>query len=462
MPEGVGGMNAAPTRDYAPITMPSVLIIDDEPAITTALGTYFERSGGHVVSAAHNGTEGLDQFRRMRPDLVLLDVRLPDMTGFDVLEQIRHEHASVIMVTGFGDIPLAVQAMQNGAENFLTKPVELAHLGAAAERAFEKTRLRQMNSYLASRLGHSTSGVLLGSSAPMRELVGQIDMLAAADKTTVLLIGESGSGKGRVAELIHGRSARSGRPLVEVNCAALAAGSLDAELFGADRNGSGETSGLFDVADGGTLFLDEIGDLDMQLQPKLLRVLEGKGFRRVGGTREIVTDVRVIAATSKDLVGEVTAGAFREDLYYRLSIMPVYLPPLRARSREDLVELVAHVLDELRPMLPDSPAAVADEALDRMLRYAWPGNVRELRNVLERAMIMSRGHAKIGIAHLPQDVREATGAGVEHHVPKSLEEVERSHIERTLRVHSGNRTHAARELAISRATLIKKIKDYAL
>ncbi|HWZ57348.1 MAG TPA: sigma-54 dependent transcriptional regulator [Gemmatimonadaceae bacterium] len=448
--------------------MASILIIDDEPAITATLGTYFERVGGHTVTAAHTGEDGVAAFRRLRPDLVLLDVRLPDITGFDVLDRIRPDNAVVIMITAYGDVPLAVQAMQNGAENFLTKPVELAHLGAAAERAFEKSRLRQMNRFLSSRRGRTEEArILLGSSPPMQELTSQIEMLAGSDKTTVLLIGESGAGKGRVAEMIHNRSPRAGRPFVEVNCAGLTAESLDAELFGVERvletEGSpGPRPGLFEIADGGSLFLDEIGDLDQRLQPKLLRVLDGKGSRRVGGIHEISANVRLIAATSKDLVNEVTAGTFREDLYYRLSVMPVYLPPLRARSREDLLELIAHVLDELRTTLPETPAEIDDAVLDRMLRYTWPGNIRELRNVLERATIMARGAGAIGPEHLPSDVRDANGVGIEHHVPKSLEEVERTHIERTLRVHAGNRTHAAKELGISRATLIKKIRVYGL
>ncbi len=452
--------------------MPSVLIVDDEPSITQALGAFFERAGGHVVTAVHSGADAVTQFERIRPDLVLLDVRLPDMTGFDVLARLRENNPVVIMITGYGDVPLAVQAMQNGAENFLTKPVELDHLGVVAERAFEKARLRQMNRYLASRHGAGTPALSLGVSRPMQELAAQTDMIAASDRTTVLLIGESGSGKGRVAELIHARSPRATRPFVEVNCAALTASSLDVELFGQDRGGDGNGNGtpahrelkpgLFEVADGGTLFLDEIGDLDPQLQPKLLRVLEGKSFRRVGGTQEIFANVRLVAATSKDLVNEVTAGSFREDLYYRLNVMPVYLPPLRARSREDLLELVGRIIDELRPILPDAPTAVGEPALERILRYGWPGNIRELRNVLERAMIMARGQSEIGPQHLPVDVRESAGATHEHHVPKSLEEVERGHIERTLRAHGGNRTHTARELGISRATLIKKIKAYGL
>ena len=444
--------------------MATILLIDDERDITAALGTFFERSG-HQVVRAHTGEEGIEWFRRTHPDLVLLDVALPDISGFDVLTRLRDQQPVVIMITGHGDVPLAVRAMQEGAENFLPKPVELEHLAVAAERALEKARLRQMNRFLSERRGGAPTSRLLGSSPAMRELADQIELLARSEKTTVLLLGESGTGKGRVAELIHAHSPRVDQPFVEVNCAALTSDSLDAELFGVETagdNGANGRAGLMQMADRGSLFLDEIGDLAPNLQPKLLRVMEGKGFRRVGGMQELCSEARLIAATSKDLVNEVTAGRFREDLYYRLSVMPINLPPLRARAREDLVELIGHLLDDLHPHLADAPTAVSEAALDRLLRYAWPGNIREMRNVLERAMIMGRGAGQILPEHLPAEVREASGAAVEHHVPKSLAEVERIHIERTLRAHNANRTRAARELGISRATLIKKVKEFGL
>jgi transcriptional regulator with PAS, ATPase and Fis domain len=240
--------------------------------------------------------------------------------------------------------------------------------------------------------------------------------------------------------------------------------SLDAELFGAEAHNGTPTvkPGLLDVADGGTLFLDEIGELAATLQPKLLGVLEGKCFRRVGGTNPIVANIRIITATAKDLVAAVTEGSFREDLYYGLNVMPVYLPPLRARAREDLTELIAHVIDELHNELSDAPAHVSDEALESMLRYTWPGNVRQLRNVLERAITVARGREQILPMHLAPEVREASGRGRRPHVPRSLEEVERAHIDRTLHANGGNRTRAARELGISRATLLKKIKHFGL
>ena len=445
--------------------MANLLIIDDEVAITSAFGTFFERTGHHGVTRAHSGQEGIDTAKRIRPDIVLLDLRLPDMTGFDVLSRIKELGAVVIMITAYGDVPLAVQAMQNGAENFLTKPVDLQHLAVVVERAVEKVRLRQLNAVMAERRSGEAQSTL-GASPAMRELADQITLLAASAKTTVLLIGESGTGKGTVAEHIHRQSPRAPGPFIEVNCAALTAASLDSELFGHERGATNEAreakAGLLEVASGGTLFLDGIGDLDAHQQPKLLRVLEGKGFRRLGGTQEISADVRLIAATNKDLVHEVTAGRFREDLYYRLSVMPVHLPPLRARAREDLVELIGHLIDQLAAPMTDAPRALTDDALERVLRYAWPGNIRELRNVLERAMIMGRGRAAIDVPLLPPEVRDASGRGVEHHVPRTLAEVERAHIERTLSAHDGNRTHAARELEISRATLIKKIKAYGL
>jgi DNA-binding NtrC family response regulator len=445
--------------------MAGILIVDDERAITDAFARFFDAQGEHTVACAYTGAEAIERYLASRPDIVLLDLNLPDMSGFDVFERLRPHNPVVIMITGHGDVPLAVEALQNGAENFLTKPVELKHLAAAVERASEKVRLRQLNRYLIDR--RAAAPTALGVSPLMRELSTQIELLASSDKTTVLILGESGSGKGRVAEMIHAASPRAAQPFVEINCAGLTATSLDAELFGVEQrgqNGDGTVMrpGVLEIAHRGTLFLDEIGDLDAQLQPKLLRVLEGKSFRRVGGTQEMMVDVRLMASTNKDLVAAVTAGRFREDLYYRLSVMPLYLPPLRSRTREDAVELIGSIIDDLHPQLPAGPREIADDALDRLLRYPWPGNIRELRNVLERAMIVARGGARLELAHLPSEVRGLAGGGGDPHVARSLDEVERVHIERTLRAHAHNRTHAARELGISRATLIKKIKEYGL
>lgn len=304
----------------------------------------------------------------------------------------------------------------------------------------------------------------IGSSPRMRELTAQVELLAASDRTAVLLTGEMGTGKGSVAGLIHARSPRSRGPFLELACASHAAESLERELFGVEEGVRAvDHPSLLELAAGGTLFLEEIDELPASIQPKLLRILEGKPFRRVGGARDIVADVLVIAATSKDLVAEVNAGRFREELYYRLSVMPLDLPPLRARARADVAELIARLVNDLAPHLPGAPRESSDPALDCLLRYAWPGNIRELRNVLERAMIIGRGRPRMEVWSLPPEVRsEPTGWEGERPAAQTIADVERAHIARTLRAHAGNRTHAARELGISRATLIKKIRDFAL
>jgi DNA-binding NtrC family response regulator len=450
--------------------MATILIVDDEDAVADAYGAFCTRSG-HDVTRARTGVEAIERYVAQRPDIVFLDFRLPDMTGFDVYERIRSHEPVVVMISGHGDIALAVRAVQEGVENFLTKPVELGQLAIAIERAMEKVQLRRLGRYLTERRA-STGSLAIGTSARMEELAAQIELLAASDRTTVLILGESGTGKGRVASLLHAHSRRAERPLVEANCAALGVEALDVELFGVDPSvgssggldaaGSGARAGLFEVADGGTLFLDEIGELPASLQLKLLRVVEGQTFRRAGGTREVQVNVRLIAATNKDLVNEVNEQRFREDLYYRLSVMPLYLPPLRARSREDLVELIARLIDELSVQLPEPPRLMSEDALDRLLRHTWPGNIRELRNVLERAMIVGRAVGRIDVSHLPAELRHSAAPASDAWEARTLLEIERVQIERTLRAFDSNRTHTARALGISRATLIKKIKEYGL
>lgn len=441
--------------------MAKILIVDDEPDIVAALARFFERAG-HDVLRAGTGEEGVALVHAEHPAVMLLDLYLPDMSGFEVLERTREQHPVVIMVTGHGDIPLAVQAMQGGAEGFLTKPVELAHLGAVVERALEKAQLRELTRAAGARTGRAATEMLLGPSAPMRELAQQIELLARSERTVALLVGESGVGKGRVARAIHALSPRGARSFHEISCAMRPVESLDAELFGVERTGEGPLPGLFEAADGGTLFLNDIAELPEQLQPTLLRVLETRRVRRTGGSREVPVDVRLIASTVRDLATEVTEGRFREDLYYRLGVMPVHLPPLRARSPEDLRETVHALVTELRRGLQNAPYGVSDAALEVIGSYPWPGNVRELRNVLERALLLARGEELVGVEHLPAEVRGIGDDAALPHVSRSLAEVERAHIERTLRAHGDNRTRAARELGISRATLIKKIRDYEL
>ncbi len=447
----------------------SLLIVDDDADVQRAVGDYFEQIGYEVFREGA-GEAALAAYTRHRPEVVILDLRLPDMDGMQVLEELRRQDAAVLLLTGHGDIETAVRAMQLGAENFLAKPVDMPLLAAAAARALDKVRLKRHNALLVSRLapagGNGAEDDVLGTSAPMRSLASQVALLAASDRTTVLLTGESGTGKGWVARLIHRLSARRDAPLVDVNCAGLSATFLDSELFGHEKGAFTDAKelkqGLFEVADRGSLFLDEIAELAPELQPKVLKAVEDKSFRRLGGTREIHVDVRLIAATNHDIGEAVRSGRFREDLYYRLNVIPLHLPPLRERAREDRLLLLRRLLGDLRLELPDGPAELSSEALDRLLSYGWPGNIREMRNVLERALIIGRGAERLGPEHLPPEFGRRAGEPLSRVQSVSLEEVERRHIERTLKRHGGNRTRAAEELGISRATLINKIKAYAL
>jgi DNA-binding NtrC family response regulator len=445
----------------------SVLLVDDEPAVLRVLAKFFERQDWEVYQAL-SGEDGVRTFEAHRPELVLLDVNLPGLSGLQVLEVLVSRGATVLMLTGEAEVGTAVEAMQLGAESFLTKPVDFAHLLAAAERAVEKVELRRANETLAQRMAERSRQGALGESPRMRELARQVELLAGSPHTTALLLGESGTGKSFVAQLLHSRSPRSRGPFVEINCAGLSATFLDSELFGHERGAFTDAKemkrGLFEVADHGTLFLDEIGDLDPGLQPKLLKVLETRTFRRLGGTREIEVDVRLLAATNRDLAAEVKAGRFREDLFYRLSVFPLTIPPLRERSRQDVLELVHASLRDLHGRHPDSPDTLSAKALDQLVGYGWPGNVRELRNALERALVLARGAERIEPEHLPDGLRApgAPRAQRQDWEVLTLEEVERRHIERTLHLTGGNRTLAAEKLGISRATLHTKIKEYGL
>jgi DNA-binding NtrC family response regulator len=443
----------------------SVLLIDDDVDVLRSIGNYFERLG-YEVTGERRGGAGLATFDRIRPEVVILDLRLPGMDGMEVLENLRQRDAAVILLTGEVDVPTAVRAMQLGAENFLTKPVDMEHLAAATARVADKARLRRVNEALLVQSSPDHGLDSLGTSSMMQDFAHQVGLLAQSERTTVLLTGESGTGKGWVARMIHDLSPRAKAPFVEVNCAGLNATFLDSELFGHEKgaftDAKDRKQGLFEIADRGTIFLDEIGDLAPELQPKLLKVLETKTFRRLGGTREITVDVRLIAATNKNLQQEVEDTRFREDLYYRLSVMPLTLPAVRDRSREDRLSLITRLMSDLQAELADGPTTPSAEVLERLLAYPWPGNVREMRNVLERALILGRGQPAMSVEHLPGEFRARPGIGDRRHTPLSLEDLERQHIERTLKHHTGNRTRAAIELGISRATLINKIKRYNL
>jgi two-component system, NtrC family, response regulator AtoC len=444
----------------------SILLIDDDVAALRAIGAFFEQRGWDVYREM-TGETGLVTFDRTLPDVVLLDLNLPGIDGLDVLEQLRSRDTTVILLTGQNDVELAVTAIRAGAENFLVKPADLEHLLVVAERAAEKGRLRRVNRTLIGQSAATEGLEALGSSSLMRELVRQATLLARSDRSAVLIHGEAGTEKDQVARYLHDASTRALEPFIKLAGGRGEPEWLEVELFGRESGAEGESegesrSGLLQIADGGTLFIDEVTDLPIPIQAKLVSVLENRAFRRVGGTREIPVDLRIVAATSHTPQAALAAGQLREDLYYRLNVVPLMVPPLRDRPREDVLGLIRALLKELPATVPGAPTRLTDDALERLVGHAWPGNATELRNVLERALLLARGAGQIGPEHLPGEFRAKGGVFDRRHTPLTMEEVERMHIDRTLKHHGGNRTHAAAELGISRATLIAKIKRYAI
>ena len=443
--------------------MRSVLLIDDDTQVLAMLERAFNRAG-YAASSAARGELGLAMYSRDAADLVILDLDLPDVSGLEVLERLRalDEDAVVIMLTGNADLQNAVEAMRAGAENFLSKPVDIDHLYAAADRAFEKIELRRRTSYLLSRDEASTPR---SDDSPLLRVMGARLGLIAPTDSTVLLLGETGTGKNWMARRIHALSPRASGPFVEINCASLSSTFLASELFGHEKGAFTDARtmkrGLFEIADNGTLLLDEIGDLAPDLQPKLLTALESRRFRRLGGTRDITSNVRLICATNRGLQQAVAEKKFREDLYYRIAVMPVQLPPLREYDRADREQLAMELLRDIRANNASVAAEFAPDALRLMADYQWPGNIREMRNVIERALILAGTDRRITRQHLPPDVVQA-----QRSIPEpapldardlTLETQERMHIARVLEQCGGNRSRAARLLGISRVGLYKKL-----
>jgi DNA-binding NtrC family response regulator len=444
----------------------TILLVDDEAEVLAVLGRFFQRRGWQVQRAAEaDGAMAL--YAQDRPDVVLFDIELPGVSGLQFLEllRVRDADATVIMLTGQADIATAVEAMRLGAENFLTKPVDLAHVEAAVERAFEKAALRSRTRFLAELQAGDPATDALGGSVLMRDVARQVELLAASG-TTVLLTGEAGTGKGYVAQLLHSLSPRARNPFIEVNCAGLSATFLEPEIFGhesgAFTDAREQKRGLLELAHTGTFFLDEIGDLATELQPRLLKVLEGRRFQRLGGTREIEVDVRVVAATNDDLSARVRGGRFREDLFHRLNVLPLRMPPLRERGRDDLADLAMRLLAELSRRLGRGPVRLHPDAFVRITEYAWPGNIRELRNVIERALLLSGAADEIGPALLPPEIAGRVTTSAAEGADLSLADVERRHIALVIAHQGGNRSRAARVLGISRATLYDKLARYGL
>jgi DNA-binding NtrC family response regulator len=441
----------------------SVLLIDRDADALRAIGSQFE-SAGYDVARELSADEGLTTYDRLRPEAVLIELDSTD--GVDVIRRLRERGAAVIALTAGEDPALAARALALGAEGALSRSVEAALLLGVTARVVEKVKTSRLASVLANELLPREGLEALGQSAPMRELARQIAVFAQSDRTTVLIQGEPGTGKAWVAAQIHRASPRRQGAFLRVRCTGRSVAALDALLFGHERGALPEAThrelGLFEIAAGGTILLEEVGELPFELQPKLLKVLETRTFRRLGGSHDIRADVRVIATTCRDLGTEVESGRFREELQYRLDVMPIRLPALKDRSGEDRLALVLRLLAELQLEVPGGPASLAPECLERLLGYSWPGNIREVRNVLERALILARGQAVVGVEQLPGEFRNRPGIGDRRHTPLTIDELERQHIERTLRHHGGNRTRSAQELGISRATLINKIKRYAI
>jgi DNA-binding NtrC family response regulator len=447
--------------------MSTILIVDDEKNLRRLLRDTLEGEGHSVLQAA-TGEEALDRFAQASCDLVLLDLILPDLNGLQVLRRIKRQAAEVpvIIMTAYSEVRGAVEAMKAQATDYLCKPFDLDELKLVVQRILEATALAQKYRRLQElEQGRHQTAQITGESKGARRLRQVIKQVATSEAQSVLILGESGTGKELVARGLHYNGPRREYPLVELNCAGITETLFESELFGHERGAFTDAKtgkkGLVEVAHKGTLFLDEIGEMSLPLQAKFLRFLEQRRFRRVGGTQDISVDVRVVAATNRDLLTSVRDGTFRKDLYYRLNLIFIPLPPLRER-REDIQPLARHFLEHANQMFKKSIQGFTPEA-DRLLTaYAWPGNVRELRNVVERIAILESDDM-IGPQHLPPEIageRMTQPAGtfnIGALFPKSLTEVERAYIEAVLERVGGNKTKAAEILGVSRQTLRTKV-----
>jgi two-component system response regulator AtoC len=446
-----------------------ILIVDDEENIRLVLRTLLRRHG-YEVEAASSGEEALPLVESFGPDVVLADVRMPKMGGLDLLATLRAKghDATVIVMSAYGNIDQAIDAMKAGAYDYIQKPFKNDEVVLALKKAEERETLRRENRALREEIRkESRYEDILAKSQKMQDIFRTISKIADY-KTTVLVTGESGVGKELVARAIHRRSSRRGGSFVAVNCGAIPENLLESELFGhtkgAFTDAISDRRGLFEDASGGTLFLDEIGELPLGLQVKLLRVLEDELIRRLGETRDIKVDTRIITATHRDLLAETKAGRFREDLFYRLNVLPIHIPPLRDR-REDIPLLIEHFVTRNNTRLRSNIVGIDSEARRLLFEYGWPGNVRELENTIERAMVLAEGD-QIVVTDLPERVREAQDpvqmqlASGELSVKKTTRIIEEILIRRALQKTKGNRTRAAELLEISHRALLYKIKDY--
>jgi two-component system NtrC family response regulator len=449
----------------------SILLVDDEPGQRTVLAGFL-RKKSHTVREAGSVGEALALIAQDIPHIVLTDQRMADRTGLDLLREVRKisPDTTVIIMTAFGTIEQAVQAMRDGAYSYLTKPIDLAEVDLLIQRIGERDQLISENRLLREQLvnRYAFTGIIAGS--PAMETVLNTAGRVAQSRASVLIRGESGTGKELIARAIHFNSPRAAEPFIAVNCAALNEHLLESELFGHEKGAftgaDRQRRGRFEAADGGTLFLDEIGDIPLSMQVKLLRVLQERSFERVGGTTPIDVDVRLIAATNRDLEAMIRAGEFREDLYYRLNVVTLEIPPLRDR-REDIAPLAQHFTVRFAQENQRSAFTWSKEAWELMQRHAYPGNVRELENIIQRAVILARKDV-ITSDDLPPAMRnlspEPAGAMVQEvsDLPGRVDRLEKELVVEALRLHNGNQSRAAGQLGLSERNLRYRLKKWGI
>ena len=442
--------------------MKSILVIDDDPLIGKTLSSHLSRKGFEVL-LAEDGEEGLQKFAKSNPDLVLLDIRLPDKDGLEVLGLIKekNKNASIIIMTAYDDMKTTVEAIKLGAFEYLVKPLDYVELDLTVDKAFQIKSLEEKVSYMMEeKQKEYTIDNIIGHSSQMRQVFKLIGSVANS-RTNVLIQGESGTGKELVAKAIHYNSPYRDEPFIVINCSAISDTLLESELFGhvkgAFTDAVYETRGKFEIAGKGTLFLDEIGDISTNLQAKLLRVIETRDFMKVGGEKILKTQARIIAATNQGLKSLVEKGKLREDLYYRLKVVEIILPPLRER-KEDVPELVAYLLEKINRKLRKNVRKIPPEVMKLLVSHPWKGNVRELENALTRAAILAKGDVILE-ENLPLEPAEKKLFLKEL---VALREIEKNYIQHVLKAAKGNKTRTSQILQISRPTLDKKIKEYGL
>jgi len=444
---------------------PAVLIIDDEPSVGRSLSRVLG-DRGYRVRVALTAAEGLASARTDRPQVVLLDHRLPDAEGPEVLAGLQDldPRVRVIVITAFADTALAVRLIKAGAYDFLPKPYDMEHVVhtvESARRDFE-TQVR-LDLYRIRESRSESADRIVGESTAILEMLTVVEKVAGSDATGVLLSGESGTGKELVAGAIHELSERREAPFMDLNCSSFSEHLLENELFGHEKGAFTDARepklGLAELTDGGTLFLDEVGDMPLVTQAKLLRFLDSRKFKRIGGTRDLDVDIRVVAATNKDLKEEIAAGRFREDLYYRLKVVSIHLPPLRERG-DDVLLLAQTFLNRFSRKFKRSFTGISPEALDALRRYPWPGNVRELKNVMERAVLLEEGPV-LDVRNLPREfISDRLASPGDDETPVPLHVVVERHILRVLEHTGRNKSQAARILGISRQSLLDRLKRF--